>query len=136
MFVMHPNRIVYDTGNWWRGASLRDHDKKMLYSLGLSHFINILNGFILSNSGNNFSDINKFAGTTFNNQIKTTREVFAENPDLYFSIQKINAYQDQLYNEILNRTNELTKIIKQDDYTKFLNIMMIGNRYFDEGDQN
>jgi chorismate mutase/prephenate dehydrogenase len=113
---------------------LKDHDRKMLYSLGLSHFVNILNGFILSKSDIRFSDMRKFAGTTFNNQIKTTSEVYGENPELYFSIQQINAYQDQLYSEIQQSTHELIEIIKDNDNTKFLNIMRDGHNYLTEVD--
>ncbi|MCE7735392.1 MAG: bifunctional chorismate mutase/prephenate dehydrogenase [Candidatus Heimdallarchaeota archaeon] len=114
---------------------LKKHDEKMLYSLGLSHFINILNGFILSKSEIQFTDMNKIAGSTFNNQIKTTMEVYRENPELYYSIQQINAYQDKLYNEIQQRVNELIDIIKHDDHDKFVKIMEKGKIYLDGGEQ-
>ena len=130
------NNIFRETMVNIQSLELRDHDKKMLYSLGLSHFMNILNGYILSGSDIDFSDLKRFAGTTFNNQIITTQEVYNENPELYFSIQHINAYQDQLYSEIQSRTKDLIEIIKNDDEGKFLKIMEKGHNYLDGGNSD
>ncbi len=113
--------------------NIENHDKQMLYSLGLSHFINLLNGLILSNSSIDFSVLEKFAGTTFTNQIITTKEVFSENPSLYYSIQHINAYQNELYQKIRQATDELIGVINGKEEIKFLSLMEKGSKYLAGG---
>ncbi|MHA2099833.1 MAG: prephenate dehydrogenase dimerization domain-containing protein [Candidatus Kariarchaeaceae archaeon] len=112
---------------------LENHDNQMLYSLGLSDFINLLNRHILTKSEFNYKDLERFAPTTFKKQIVTTQEVFSENPQLYFSIQQINAFQNELYEEIKKGTEELIEIISSNDKLNFIKIMENGNQFLGGG---
>lgn len=133
MIFSEVEKFFKDTMVNIHSLHIKNHDKQMLYSLGLAHFINLLNGIILSNSNLDFDFLEKFAGTTFTKQIITTKEVFNENPSLYYNIQNINSYQNELFHQIRETTDKLITIINDKEETKFLDLMMKGSKYL-EGD--
>ena len=95
-----------------------DHDKYMSISLGLSHAINLLFGMIVTKSKFD-QEIDNFASTTFLKQLRTTKEVFSENPELYYSIQKLNFFKDTLYANLAKSVEELKFMIDSDDSKTF-----------------
>ncbi|OLS19758.1 MAG: T-protein [Candidatus Heimdallarchaeota archaeon LC_3] len=98
---------------------LEDHDRYMSISLGLSHAINLIFGYVIAKSGINISKLYNFASTTFLKQLKTSEEVFSENPELYYSIQNLNAYRDNLYQSLASGFDFVYKLIKQDSINDF-----------------
>ncbi|MCY3411633.1 MAG: prephenate dehydrogenase/arogenate dehydrogenase family protein [Candidatus Heimdallarchaeota archaeon] len=135
------DRIMNDTHVFFgetminiQDITLEDHDKLMLYSLGLSHFINILNGLVLSNSGIEKTQLDLAASTTFNKQIRTTIEVFEENPQLYFSIQTLNDHRDELYSQIEEAFTDISNAIRTNNLNRFSTIMEDVNTFFKRGD--
>jgi len=114
-------------------TQLNDHDDYMSYSLGLSHFLNLLFGKILGDADHNFEDFQNFAGTTFFKQLETTKEVFSENPTLYFAIQKENDYTPDLYHKVLSSCEQLMQLILNSSPDEFSDWMksisdFLGNR--------
>lgn len=101
-----------------------DHDKYMSLSLGLSHAINLLFGMVIAKSGFDYQCLNNFSSTTFLKQSRTAREVFAENPNLYYSIQKFNIHKDKLYENLASSVHDLQELVQSDtssDFKKFVN---------------
>lgn len=102
---------------------LEEHDNIMLYSLDLSHFLNLLNGRVLLNSIYSMSELLSSAGTTFLKQFSTTRELYHENPDLYYYIQHLNKSKSRLFEEVNNALNTLIIDIQSQSKEKFVKEM-------------
>lgn len=112
-------------------VDLKEHDKYMQYSLGLSHLINLLNGVILSKSPIGFDKLIQFSGTTFRNQVINTIDIFNKNADLFHSIQNINPFRDELHQLANQSLKELLLASNEEDGLKFMKIMNIGKDYFE-----
>ena len=100
-----------------------DHDKYMSISLGLSHAINLLFGLVITKSGYDFKVLHDFTSTTFLKQARTSIEVFSENPELYYSIQKFNSHKDELYNMLEEGIKELQEYIISENSENFENFV-------------
>lgn len=110
---------------------VEDHDKYMSLSLGLSHAINLLFGMVLAKSGFNYQCLNNFSSTTFLKQARTAREVFTENPELYYSIQKFNTHKEKLYENLASSVENLKELILADSSVDFKNFVNECRIYFE-----
>lgn len=110
---------------------IADHDKYMSISLGLSHAINLLFGLVVTKTKFDHN-IDNFASTTFLKQLITTKEVFSENPELYYSIQKLNFYKDTLYANLAKSVEELKSMVDSDDPEAFTEFMKNSMEFFKE----
>ena len=108
--------------------SIDEHDRLISYILGLSHFINIL--FIMTlMKENNSSSLMTVASTTFASQIKTARSVINDNPELYYSIQKLNPYRNKLYSELRRSLEEIVDIVESERIDDFIKIIKRGKEW-------
>lgn len=110
------------------------HDKFMIYCLGLPHFVNLLVGKVLFDSGIEFQNIQNHAGTTMLKQLSATMELFSENPELYHSIQNLNDYKDQLYTEIEKGFKSIVEYASNPDGHDFSRFMNSTREFFEEQD--
>ena len=76
--------------------------------------------------------IDNFASTTFLKQLRTTKEVFSENPELYYSIQKLNFFKDTLYANLAKSVEELKAMIDSDNPEIFTLFMKNSMDFFKE----
>ncbi|OGC41243.1 hypothetical protein A2Y85_03480 [candidate division WOR-3 bacterium RBG_13_43_14] len=103
--------------------SLEEHDRLISYVLGLSHFINIFFMSVLRRSGQSYRRFQQVASTTFLNQMKTAASVIDEKPDLYYTIQKLNPYGEELYQcmeQVLQKLIYVVREGKQDDFIEIM----------------
>ncbi len=106
-----------------------EHDKRIAYVLGLSHFLNILFAKCLINSGYTIKDLENIASTTFNAQLETTKSVIKENPELYYEIQALNPYNDDLFSNLKVCVDSLVETIKAGKKYAFIDIFKEGSRW-------
>ena len=107
-----------------------DHDKFISISLGLSHAMNLIFGHVIQNSGIKENFIQNFASTTFLKQLRTAKEVFSENMDMYYSIQHLNHNRDQLYKDIQNGVEFVHNSVKTSSNTSFVSFSNEIRKYF------
>ena len=111
-------------------VNIDEHDKLMLLTLGLPHALNLVFGDLICNSGIDYNKIMNFGGTTFLNQINTTRDVFDENPYLYYWIQFLNPAKNDLYNSFNASVGKLALLSNNKDHHDFVDFMSTVNEYF------
>ncbi len=106
--------------------SLDDHDRIVSYVLGLSHLINILFARVLMHCGGTLADLNRVGSTTFHAQLATSMRIMQENPELYYSIQRLNPYTPRLYEAVTREWQALTKTVSDGDKGSFVEMMEAG----------
>ena len=99
--------------------SLARHDEIAGYVLGLSHFANLAFARALARSGLSRAELESVGSTTFRSQMNTTAAVVAENPELYFSIQKLNGFSRRIHSELARAVSEWSDWIEGDDAEAF-----------------
>jgi len=110
-------------------TSFEEHDKIISYVLNFSHFINIIYSEVLRESGFDFKTLSSLGSTTFFSQIKTTKSIISEDPELYFEIQTFNLYKEELYKKFSTSLNKIIKIIENKDVNGFNKIMKEGRKW-------
>ena len=109
--------------------SLDEHDRIISYVLGLSHIINIIFIKVLTEGGYQYTDLKQIASTTFLSQMVTASSVIKENPNLYYTIQKLNPYKKDLFKKITNTVEQIIDIVLSDNKEKFIEIMERGENW-------
>ncbi len=95
------------------------HDKMMALVLNLPHFLNILYGKFLANSGFDLSFIKQFGGTTFALQEFLSLNVNAEDPAVYGPLQFENPAFRQILKEIKDFFAQYLKVVEKKDLAAF-----------------
>lgn len=108
---------------------LEDHDRLVAYILGLSHIINIAFMAVLSESGEAAETLAQLSSTTFDAQLSIGKNVVAENPHLYFEIQKLNNYSKSTLNALGDAVQRIITVIENDQEQAFVNIMTKAQSY-------
>ncbi len=111
---------------------VEEHDRIISYILNLSYIINIIFINILSNSGFSYNELVDMGNTTFFSQIKTSKRVINENPELYFNTQKLNINKNEISEELLLNTEKLVIAIKNDDLDLLKKITEQGRKWIQE----
>lgn len=114
--------------------SLEDHDRVAAYVLGLSHFINLLFGRVLEQSGLPLDSLARVGSTTFSTQLRTTANVLRENPNLYFEIQKLNPSTPAMLEAVERALADLAAWIGTSDLNAFAAAMIAGRQWVDTSD--
>lgn len=109
---------------------LDQHDRMMTWVLNLPHIVNLLAADLLAGSGVPLSRLHELGGTTFQKQEAVTSEVAAENPNLYFQIQQLNAHTPEMLERALASLQRLNLELKQGDAEAFAERMNSWNDYF------
>lgn len=103
---------------------LEKHDAYMAVTLNQAHLLNLLNGFVLDFSDFSLEELQQVTSQTFEKQMKTTMEVFSEDPNLYYSIQKLNKFTPQTFQAFSSQLSILKKLIDQDLQEDFYQRML------------
>lgn len=109
--------------------SLEEHDRLISYILGLSHLVNIVFVRALMSGGYPYKELQQFASTTFLSQMKTARSVMEENPALYYTIQRLNPFKEDLYDALKSAMQEIVGCILRGDGASFIEIMEHGEQW-------
>lgn len=110
---------------------LEEHDRFMSYVLGAAHLVNLIYAQLLSHSGESLSKLKQFGGTTFLKQLEVTSRVVAENQNLYFDIQSLNAATPQLLSTLEQELHTFSEVIGKGDRAAFQKLMGEAARYFE-----
>lgn len=109
--------------------SLDEHDRIVSYVLGLSHLTNLLFTKVLMGSGKRFEELNQVGSTTFHSQMVTTSTVIQENPALYYEIQRLNPFSEELCESFQRELASIAAWIRDDNRQAFVQMMQDGKRW-------
>ncbi len=105
------------------------HDRAMALVLGLSHAINIVFGDTLANSRQRAERLSEVSSTTFARQLSVAGQVAHENPHLYFEIQALNPYSDELLDALAESVDRLREQIASGAASEFVKMMEERRRF-------
>lgn len=108
---------------------LESHDRLIAYVLGLSHALNIAFFTALADSGEAAPRLATLSSTTFDAQLGVAAKVAAENPDLYFEIQRLNDYGTESLSALLYAVERLRSVVRAGDQAGFRALMTRGKNY-------
>ncbi|HEY4003341.1 MAG TPA: prephenate dehydrogenase/arogenate dehydrogenase family protein [Candidatus Xenobia bacterium] len=109
---------------------VQQHDRLMGVVLGLSHAVNIAFAKALHDIGIAYPELDKTTSTTFGRQIRTTAEVAAENPQLYYEIQHYNRYTPDMLAALQKAVGQVAEAAAQPDSRDFTALMQEGHGFF------
>jgi chorismate mutase/prephenate dehydrogenase len=110
---------------------LESHDRLIAYVLGLSHALNIAFFTALADSGEAAPRLAQLSSTTFDAQLSIARRVAAENPQLYFEIQRLNAYGTESLSALLYAVERVRSLVRAGDLEGFRKLMERGKSYLE-----
>ena len=108
---------------------LESHDRLIAYVLGLSHALNIAFFTALAESGEAAPRLATLSSTTFDAQLRIAAGVAAENPDLYFEIQRLNDYGTEALAGLLYAVERVRSVVRAGDRDGFRALMERGKAY-------
>jgi len=108
---------------------LESHDRVAAYVLGLSHALNIAFFTALAESGEAAPKLAQISSTTFDDQLRVASNVAAENPKLYFEIQRLNDYGTESLSALLLAVERLRSVVRAGDEAGFVRLMEQGRSY-------
>ncbi|MEL7297979.1 MAG: prephenate dehydrogenase/arogenate dehydrogenase family protein, partial [Pseudomonadota bacterium] len=111
--------------------SIDAHDQVISYVLGLSHATNIAFADALRTSGMDADSITQVSSPTFDAQLGMGRTVIAENPYLYYEIQRLNDYGLDALRALAAAVNRLETAVASDDEASFVSAMQNSRNFFD-----
>jgi chorismate mutase/prephenate dehydrogenase len=109
--------------------SLDEHDRLIAFVLGLSHALNIAFFTALAESGEAAPRLARMSSTTFDAQLDVASRVAAENPELYYEIQKLNAYGAEPLEALRLAVARIQRSVGNDDIESFVAMMERGREY-------
>ncbi len=95
------------------------HDHLMGWLLGLAHLTGMIFADALSRSGLDPKELDRVASTTFKRQVSTACSVLEEDPALYFAIQRLNPFRDEVYEALEASLAHLTGAVHRNDPDSF-----------------
>ena len=110
---------------------LREHDRRMADTLGLSHALSLVFARALSASAYDAREMSEVASTTFQKQTRTTQEIVDANPHLYFQIQQLNPHADAALARLSGAIEALRLEVAEDREGDFLQEMEKARRFLD-----
>ena len=99
---------------------LDEHDRLIAFVLGLSHALNIAFFTALAESGEAAPRLARMSSTTFDAQLDVATRVAAENPDLYYEIQSLNAYGEDSLGALKSAVDRLVRAVHERDEAGFV----------------
>ncbi len=114
-------------------VSVDEHDQTMAWVLGLSHMLNLAFAATLASSDAAVSLLKRVSSTTFNDQLRIASGVVAENPHLYFEIQRLNEAGMQPLHQYAGVMQDLIAAIRDGDEAAFVERMQKADRRLNGG---
>lgn len=112
-------------------VSLDEHDRLMAWVLGLSHALNVAFAAALADSDMQAGQLAAISSTTFQRQLDIATDVTAENPELYFEIQRLNPYESGVLEALRRALASLESSVLQGDPRTFVALMQRGAGWTD-----
>ena len=109
--------------------SIDDHDRLMAYVLGLSHALNLAFFTALAESGEGAPKLAHMSSTTFDSQLEVASRVADESPELYYEIQRLNAYGEESLQALKDAVERLVATVSGGDEAEFTRMMRQGRAY-------
>lgn len=129
----HVARLFRETAVTLVPLSLERHDEIAAYVLGLSHLANLVFARALAECGLAREELDAVGSTTFHAQLQTTASVVSENPDLYFSIQRLNQFTPRVHEELARAVEAFRAAVAAGDRASFARAMEGANRWLAGG---
>ena len=130
--VEQAEALFADTMAEIKRIKIEDHDRLIAWVLGLSHALNIVFFSAIAKSGLSAQELSAVSSTTFNRQLAIARDVAAENPDLYFEIQRLNEQGDEARRALVQAVDMLTDSVENNDIDAFRAMMSDGRDYLSD----
>ena len=127
--IIDENVVIFDGANITK-TDLDEHDKLMAYVLGLSHATNIAFFETLNRSGKSYSELSRVASTTFKDQVETSHNVVSDNAQLYYEIQNLNPYEQEVLSSLVDSVNTIKDAARKNNKDAFTKMMNEGKEYF------
>lgn len=108
---------------------LGEHDRLMAWVLGLSHALNVAFASLLAESGIEAERLAEISSTTFQRQLDIATDVGAENPLLYFEIQRLNPHEAEVLAGLRTVLGRLAGAVAADDEETFVSLMRRGGEW-------
>jgi len=112
-------------------VSLDEHDRLMAWVLGLSHALNVAFAAALADSDMDARRLAAVSSTTFQRQLDIATDVTAENPELYFEIQRLNPYEGEVLESLRRAFASLASSVLDGDSKTFVGLMQRGAGWTD-----
>ena len=119
----HVAGLFRDTAATLVPLSLERHDEIAAYVLGLSHLLNLVFARALAESGLTLEELAAVGSTTFQSQLATTTAVTAESPELYFAIQRLNAFTPRVQAGLASAVEQFRAFTAAGDAVAFATAM-------------
>ncbi|MDX1624946.1 MAG: bifunctional chorismate mutase/prephenate dehydrogenase [Wenzhouxiangellaceae bacterium] len=108
---------------------LEQHDRVAAWVLGLSHLVNVAFAASLAKSGHEAGTLAALSSTTFLRQLDVAAGVAAENPSLYFEIQRLNPHQSEAATRFAETLEALRSAVADGDAEGFAELMRAGREW-------
>jgi chorismate mutase/prephenate dehydrogenase len=105
------------------------HDRLMGWLLGFAHLLGMLFGCTLAESGLGSEELWACASTSYTRQASAARHVLAEDPDLYFAIQRLNPHRGDVYEAAQRSLTELVEAVQSNDRERFREILANARKF-------
>ena len=107
-------------------VSLDEHDRLVAWVLGLSHALNVAFAATLADSDMDAGQLAAISSTTFQRQLDIATDVTAENPELYFEIQRLNPFESGVLEALRRALESLEVSVLNGDTASFVGLMQRG----------
>lgn len=101
----------------------QNHDKMMSVVQGLTHFVYISLAATIERLHIDVKDSRNFASPIYNLMVDMIARIVAQNPYLYYSIQKENQYVKEAREAFISVYNDLDKMVLNEDQEGFVHLM-------------
>jgi chorismate mutase/prephenate dehydrogenase len=105
------------------------HDRLMGWQLGFAHLLGMLFGCALTESGLGAEELWACASTSYTRQADAARHVLSEDPDLYFSIQRLNPHRGDVYEAAQKALGDLIAAVQDNDRERFREILSTARQF-------
>jgi len=111
--------------------SLEEHDRLMVYVLGLPHMSSILFAATLASSGESAQSLSRVQGPSFEKMLAASRELSKESVRVYHDIQALNPNTRRLFLKFVNSVKFFRKASIQKDPSAFRKLMESNKKYLE-----
>lgn len=105
------------------------HDRLMGWLLGFAHLQGMLFGSALTHSGLGAAELEACASTSYNRQASAALHVLAEDPDLYYDIQRLNPHRGDVYHAAREALDQLIDAVQNDDREGFRDLLATARQF-------
>ena len=109
--------------------SMDEHDSVIAVLLSLSHVINLIFVGALQKSRFPIDYLEKLSSPTFLGLLSIARNVFKENPHLYYEIQALNPHTSDMQQHLLSSLEDMMRATADLDEEGFVDMMKRGESY-------